>query len=241
MSFTELTGSDLIQMMTDRLGGYANAMTADVMLDLLNEGKDKVWVILKTLNESFFHTSTQSTDNTKDNFFGPFTTSAREYTLPIDFRAIRFIEVTTAGFASMRFVKMVMTDPVWQQARRNANDPTVNAVGTAQFEFYYDIVEAPTGGFELIFAQNFAQQVQATLWYIRGLPDFEAGDSINQIIRPFSRAIVTFAVKKAMKVLQDEPMTAQWESDWKEDVISTAQGAGPINQADPKYVVDFEG
>jgi hypothetical protein len=240
-TFTELTGSDLIQMMTDRMGGYANAMTADVMLDLLNEGKDKLWTILKMLNESFFHTSSQSTDPTKVNYFGSFVTTAREYQLPGDFRAIRFIECTTAGFASARFVKKRMTDPDWQFARRNANDPTVNAVGTAQFEFYYDIVESQNGGFELVFAQNFAAPLQCTLWYIRGIPDFEAGDSINQIIRPYSKAIVTFAVKKAMCILQDESLSALWEQDWRKDIIDTSQGSSPINQADPIFVVDFEG
>jgi hypothetical protein len=161
--------------------------------------------------------------------------------LPADFRAIRFIECTTSGFATVRFVKSLMTDPAWQFARRNANDPTTQPIGTAQFEFYYDIVESPAGGFELIFAQNFAVQLQATVWYIRGLLDFGSNDIINQIIRPYSKAIVTFAVKKAMKILMDEPMSAQWETDWRDDVIATAQGAGPINAADPKFVVDFEG
>jgi hypothetical protein len=240
-TFTELTGSDLIQMMTDRMGGYANAMTADVMLDLLNEGKDKLWSILKVLNESFFHTSSQSTDPTKVNYFGSFIPLVREYQLPGDFRAIRFIECTTPGFATVRFVKTLMTDPAWQFARRNANDPSTQPIGTAQFEFYYDIVESPNGGFELIFAQNFAIQIQATLWYIRGIPDFEAGDTINQIIRPYSKKIVTFAVKKAMCILQDEPMSALWEQDWQKDITETAQTAGSINQADPRYCVDFEG
>jgi hypothetical protein len=237
--FSELAGSDLIQMMTDRLGGYANAMTADVMLDLLNEGKDKVWTILKSLNESFFHASSQSTDSTKVNFFGSFVPNVREYQLPGDFRAMRFIECTTSGYASARFVKTVMTDPAWQQARRAANDPSISAA--TQFEFYYDIVESPAGGFEMVFAQNFAVQLQCTVWYIRGLPDFEAGDSINQVIRPYCKSIVTFAVEKAMKVLQDESMSAQWESDWRQDIIGTAQGAGPINQSDARYVQDFEG
>src|ERR1700720_4171105 len=87
-SFAELRGSDIVAMVQDRLGGYANALNENVILDVINEGKDEVWSILKNLNENYFQSSTRYDDATQTNYFGPITPKEREYALPVDFRAV---------------------------------------------------------------------------------------------------------------------------------------------------------
>jgi hypothetical protein len=256
-TFTELRGSDLVGMVQDRLGGYKNALDESVILDVLNEGKDEVWAILKNLSQNYFQASTRYDDPTQTNYFGSINTKEREYALPADFRAIRFIECVTPGFQNIEFTRRSMTSPTWKDARRAANElSNVNGVAS----YFYDIAEQDTGtptedtqtganpsgiptsgGFELVFAQFPETTLQLVIWYLRAIPDMEADTVMDQIIRPFSKKIANFAVEKCMKILQDVTMSESWLKSWRNDVITIAQTGGNVDQADSQYVQDFVG
>lgn len=253
MAFAELRGSDLIRMVQRRLGGYANAYDNDVILDVINEGKDKVWSILKSLSSNYFQASTQFSDVTSTNYFGPLTGTQREYKLPDDFRAIRFIEVVTTGYEDVEFLMSNMTTPEWKAARRASNQ-LKNSNGVAKY--YYDIAEADQGekltdpvtspatapgGFEMVLAQFPETPLQLVVWYLRALPDIEADTILDQIVSPYSKYIANFAVEKCMKIVQDLQMSSSWLQSWRDDVITVAQSGGQINQADPTFVTDFLG
>lgn len=257
MPFAELKGADLVSMVQDRLGGYANALNENVVLDFINEGKDEVWTVLKNLNQNYFQASTRYDDNTQVNYFGPVTFQEREYALPADFRAIRFIECVTPGFQNIEFVRRPMTSPTFKDARRAANElSNVNGVAV----YFYDIAEQDTGtpledtetgqdptgkkasgGFEIVFAQFPETTLQLVLWYLRALPDMETDTTLDQILFPYSKKIANFAVERAMKVLQDLPMSESWKEGWRQDLIVIAQSGGQIDQADAQFVVDFIG
>jgi hypothetical protein len=257
MAFAELTGSDIVKMVQDRLGGYANALNEDVILDVVNEGKDEIWTILKNLNENYFQASSRYDDPTQTNYFGPINPQEREYALPKDFRAIRFIECVTSGFADVTFVRRAMTSPTFREARRAANELS-NVAGVNVY--WYDIAEQDVGtplvdtevgtdksgatakgGFEIVLAQYPETTLQIVLWYLRALPDMEADTVIDNILFPYSKKIANFAVEKCMKILQDLQMSAAWLQSWRQDITTVAQSGGKIDQADAQFVTDFTG
>ena len=257
MSFVELTGSDLTKMVQSRLGGYANALDTDIILDVINEGKDEIWSILKSLNANYFQASTRYDDPTQDNYFGLIVPGEREYALPPDFRAIRFIECVTSGYESVVFVRRSMTSSSWKDSRRSSNESS-NANGVSTY--VYDIAEQSTGtlledaetgrdttskkasgGFEIVLAQFPEASLQLVVWYLRALPDLEQDTVLDQIVRPYSKKIANFATEKCMKILQDLNMSAAWLQSWRQDIISVAQGGGQVDQADAQFCEDFQG
>lgn len=257
MAFAELRGSDVVKMVQDRLGGYANALNEDVILDTVNEGKDEVWAILKNLNENYFQASTRYDDSTQTNYFGPINPQEREYVLPADFRSIRFVECVTTGFADVTFVRRPMTSPTFRDARRAANQLS-NVSGVAVY--FYDIAEQSTGtplvdteigtdkssakaqgGFEIVLAQYPETTLQLVIWYQRALPDMETDTILDNIIMPYSKKIANFAVEKCMKILQDLQMSAAWLQSWRQDIITVAQTASNVDRADAQFVQDFSG
>lgn len=256
-SFAELRASDIVAMVQDRLGGYANALNQNVILDVINEGKDEVWSILKNLNENYFQASTRYDDTTQTNYFGPITPKERNYALPLDFRAIRFIECVTPGFANVEFVLRSMNSPTFKDARRAANELS-NVAGVTVY--FYDIAQqtagTPTvdeevgtnpsttkssGAFQMVLAQFPETTLQLVVWYLRALPDMETDTVLDNIIAPFSKKIANFAVEKCMKILQDLQMSGAWLQTWRQDIVVIAQTGGKINQADATYVTDFIG
>lgn len=231
---TSLTGQDLIDDASRRLMGYANALDEDTLLSFLNEGKDEVWAVLKTLQNDYFETKSQFADNTQVNYFGPMSTTQREYTLPVDLREIHFVEVVTAGFQQAIFTYKDASSEDWRSARRAAN---VDTTLSPSVEYFYTII-----GKNLMEIAQFPETAfQVVLWYTRNLLDFEVSDPVDEVVLPFTHKIADFAVKKAMLGLQDQEQFNAWRTEWKDDILMIATSAGPRNQANPEFVEDFLG
>jgi len=240
-----ITGQFLIDLTNDNLAGYANSVSDRQLLSHLNEAKDEVWTLLKSLQDEDFLQTSQNTDSTQLNYFpkdingnplanGALSTTLRDYTLPADFREIKFIEVTLKGYEQTVFVFKEVNSEDWKTARRSANvDPTL----TPTIEYFYTIRNKKI--FSL--AQFPEVPFTLTLWYTQSLPDFEAGDVISSILDPYNKKMATYAAKKSMIGTQDPSQFALWTSQWKEDIISITTGSAPTNQSDAKYVEDFLG
>lgn len=232
----QVKGQYLIDLANSLLGGYQNGVNSDVLLSLLNEGKNEVWMILKSLRADWFITSSQATDSTQNNYFGPMSTSVREYTLPNDFQEMKFLECLDVGYEDVAFVYRDMASAQWKEARRSST----NAPGGSQanLEYHYDIV----GKNQLVLAEypefNF-QKVK--LWYVRIIPDFDAGDLIDEIVYPYANKIAFYASKLAMLPLQDQPMYAAWKEEWKESIVRIASSADPRQISDTVYVDAWDG
>jgi hypothetical protein len=230
-----LTGQDLFQMAQNNLGGYANAVQPEKLLQWLNEGKDEVWAILKANLDDFFLETTQSSDNTAANYFAPLQPGTRDYFLPSNFREIRNIECVTPGYELADFTYRKISDPEWREARKSAN-----AAGAAEpnaSDFLYTLLG--TTGFRL--AEYPPTQLDLRIDYVKWIPDFEAdGTQIEAILAPFVKELANYAVKKAHLSLQDDGSFATWSQDWRASILRIAQ-ATPRNQSDPVFVQDFVG
>jgi len=235
MAETSLTGQDLLDLANARLLGYANAVDTDVLMSYLNEAKDEVWSVLKNLEDEYFVTSTQSTDATKVNYFGPMSTTVREYTLPVDFKEIKFIEILDKGYEQTVFTFKNITDNDFRSARRAAS---VDSTLTPSVEYFYAIV----GKNQFVMAQFPEVAFQKpVLWYTRGILDFELSDQVDEIVLPYTKKIANYAVKRITLGLQDTKLWAAWKEEWKADLMTIASTAAPRNEADPEFVDDFLG
>lgn len=238
----DLSGQALINLAQTNLGGLANAVTPDQLLSFINEGKDELWSILKQQNENLFTVSSQSTTPTGSYYFAPLSTTVREYALPFDVRDILFIEVTgPSGYERVKFTRRPMLSSPFRDARTSAT--AFNAQGSSSSlsgvgEYFYDIVGKGT----LVLAQYPEIAFSLNIWFVRALPDITVGQTsgtIDEIVFPFHKKIVDFAVSKIM-LREDMSEFAIWKEQWKEDIINVVQGVGR-KSADPQFVQDFEG
>jgi hypothetical protein len=238
----DLSGQALINLAQTNLRGLANAVTSDQLLSYLNEGKDELWSILKQQNENLFTVSSQSTNSNGAYYFAPLSTTAREYTLPFDVRDILFIEVTSpSGYERVRFTRKSMLSAAFRDARTAAN--AFNSQGGSSplsgiGEYFYDIVGKGT----FVLAQYPEVAFSLNIWFVRALPDITIGQTtgtIDEILFPFHKKIIDFAVSKIMLREDMEQFTA-WREQWKEDIINVVQGVGR-KSADPQFVEEFEG
>lgn len=162
-----MNGEDLLKMVTDRLLGYANVMNVSAYLDFLNEAKDEVWTQLKTLNQDYFGAISQNTDPTADDYFPTLDPTKREYVLPNDFSAIRFIEPTSAGYESIKFKFCNLESGEFQSSRRSAN---IDRIQSPASIYWYTIF----GKNQFIMALYPEVALAVTLYYIRHLHDIIA-------------------------------------------------------------------
>lgn len=235
MAVDSLVGQDLIDEANARLAGYQNGVDPQALLSYLNEGKDEIWALLKNLNQEYFVTPTQNTDNTQLNFFDVLSTAVRQYTLPGDLRSIKFIEIATEGFTDTVFEYKDLTDVEFRDARRDATRRNTPA-GQTETIFYTRI-----GKDQMVLAQFPPANLLITIWYVRSLPDFEPDQAVDEILFPYSKKIADYACKKAMLGLQDSQQFAAWSAEWKQDCITVQSGASPTNSADADFVQDFQG
>ena len=238
MSVTPIHGRDLADLMNNQLGGYQGALDDAMVFSFLNEGKNEVWGILKTLGQNYFGTSSQSTDTTQDSYFGPLDVTKREYNLPNDCREVRFLEVTDVGYEDTRFEYRPLSSTDFIDARRANTNNILNADTTiAQDVYYYTIVGKKT----LMFAQFPQIAFHVTIWYNRILPDFDADAIVDEILYPFVQKITEYAVKKATLTLQDLPLSEAWRETWRESVQRIASTADPRDSSGPLFVDDYMG
>lgn len=225
---------ELIDLANSELAGYQNAVDSTALNSFLNEGKDEVWSALKQLNDEYFLVFSQSTVSTDPYYFGPLTTSTREYALPSDFREIKFIEVVTQGYTNAQFVYKDPTSPEFRDARRLANSGGPNS-NTNNLFFLYTIV----GKNQFVMADFPPIPLTLKLWYIRSLADYEPSDSVDEILFPYTKKICTYAVRKALLSTQDQAMWAAWKQEWRDGIISVTSTAAPRNQSDPVFTIGF--
>lgn len=234
---TTYTGQDLLDMANQRLLGYQNAVDSDTLLSYLNEGKDELWAILKNLEAQYFTHSSQNTDNTKNDFFGPVNSTTRDYIAPIDLREINHIYCFDTGLQQTVFTYKNETDRDWVDAYRDASIDSLSNAAPA-IEYYYTI----RGHNSLRFAQFFQNGItNLQIDYTRAILDFGLTDTVDEIVIPYSRKIANYAVKKAILGLKDAEAFDRWREEWKDDILMITSSAGPRNQADPTFVADFLG
>lgn len=231
-----MTGQELVKLTQNKLAGYANVASVQSLLGHLNEAKDEVWKVLKSLDDQHFVTHTQSTDDTALDYFPALSPDAREYDLPADFREMKFIEVVAPqNEESVEFVFRKINHPDFVHARRSSTLDQHADVGSS---YFYTITGDKPQRFVL--AQWPEKAYGLRIWYVRSLPDFNLTDDVTQIISPYDRKIADYAAKRVM-LANDLTRFEAWRTEWREDVMTMAETAGPRNQADAVYVQDFEG
>lgn len=230
-----LSGQNLLDLLNINLGGMANFGNQAQKLSYLNEGKDEIWGVLKSLDENYFVINSQALDATKTTYFGALLPSTREYTLPTDFRGMKFVEVTApTGYEFVRFIRRSMTHPDFRDARRSSTAGGSSS-GTSIGNYYYDVVGKAT----MMLAQYPEIGFTLTLWYVRALPDITLNASVDEIVFPFTKKIVDYAVMK-IRLRDDATAFSEWREVWRQDLINVAQNAGR-DEADPQFVQDWLG
>ena len=237
MAAPTITGQYLIDLTNDLLAGYQNGVDSRALLSYLNLAKDEVWSVTKELHDEYFQVSSQSTTPTADFYFPQLSTATRQYTLPADLRSIEYIEVTTPQYQGTEFVFAKFNSPEFREERKQSNELNGPDSNNNVDVYHYTIA----GKDQFIMAAYPAQNLNLTLWYTRALPDFEAGDTIAEILCPFSKKLAEFAAKRAMSGTQDAGQFAIWKQEWRDSLINLVQSSGSRNDADPQFVQDFDG
>lgn len=237
MSLPVISGQTLIDMFYARVGGYGAAFTVNEILDFLNEAKDELWGVLRTLDEDYFVAGSQASTSTDDDYFAALTTSSREVNLPNNCREVRSIEVTTAGYEDWVFEWRNLSDPEFQAERRAATSAGAGCGRQLTDTFFYTILGRRT----LMLATYPDAAVTAKIWYVKALDDFDVDDEITDILHPFSKKLVSFAAERGILSLQDEQLSEEWRKRWKEDVQAIALVAAPRSSTNAEFVTDWEG
>lgn len=229
------TVNDLIKLTQDELMGYSNALTNQQLLEHLNSAKNAMWKILKTAQVDYFGTSSQSTTSTADNYFAALNTAARQYTLPPDFREMRFIEVTAPiGYEQTRFIYRKISHVDFQTARRNATEDKSQQPALL---YFYTII----GKDQFVLAQFPEVAFQLVLWYIRSIPDFVLGDQVDEVLAPYSDEMAVFAAKRIMLMEQDQVQWDAWAKEWKEGIIQDMEASAPRQSSDVECAMEYNG
>lgn len=236
-AFPAMTGQQLLSTLDINLGGLKNSVTTQQKWEFLNAGKDEMWMILKQLDENYFVIDSQAVDSTKTNYFGPLNTTTREYTLPTDCRDILFIECTAPiGQEFTQFVKSSVTSPEFREARQNAtaNNNQGSSIITLDV-YHYDVIGKLT--FKLA---EFPQQAfTLIITYVRALPVISAASVVDEILTPWTRKIVDYAVQRVM-LLKDPGAWQEWVSVWRSDIQQTMQSANR-SDSDIRTASDYNG
>jgi hypothetical protein len=234
-----VTGQYLIDACNDLLAGYQNGVDSRALLTYLNMAKDEVWSVTKELHEEYFQTFSQNTNPSGSYYFPVLSTATREYTLPEDLRSIEYIECQTAtsGGATAVFKYAKLNSPAFKEARARSNELGGPEPNNNQQEYIYTIA----GQDQFVLASYPSQNYSIILWYTFALPDFEASDTLSEILFPFSKKLAEYAAKRAMIGLQDPGQFAMWAKEWRDSLINLVQGEGTRNDADAQFVEDFTG
>lgn len=237
MAVPTVTGQTLIDVTNDLLAGYQNGVDSRALLTYLNLGKDEIWGVTKELHEEYFQVLSQSTAPTADFYFAPLNITTREYTLPADLRSIEFVQCTTVGYENTKFTYKKLNSPDFQQARMSANAANGPNLNNNVDTYYYSIA----GKNQLVLASYPPAALTLILFYTRAIPDFEAGDVVDEILFPFSKKLAEFAAQRAMLGLQDPTQFAAWKATWRDSLMNLVQSEGTRNDADATFVTDFYG
>jgi hypothetical protein len=234
LSNPTVSGQNLIDDIRVRLGGLANVFTVDQLLSFSNDGVGEVWSVIRSLDLDYFAASSQDTTATDDDFFLDLTTSTREYELPKNCRELRAIEVLTVGFEDKQFQFRRFDDPEFQEARRFST-AAGSGSGSCLAIYFYTVF-----GTRMLLAQYPETTLKAKLWYIKALDDIDI-DSVPEILHPFNKKIVDFAVKKAILSTQNLEMALGWKTEWMDSVKTLAMSVGSRSSTNATFSVDYLG
>lgn len=237
MGVPTITGQYLIDLTNDLLAGFQNAIDSRALLSYLNMGKDELWSVTKELHDEYFQVFSQSTSSTSDFYFPALSTTTRQYTLPADLRSIEYIECTTPSFQGVEFRYAKSNSPEFREQRKQSNELGGPDTNNNTQIYYYTIA----GKDQFTMAAYPPTSLNITLWYTRALPDFEASDTIAEILCPFSKKLAEYAAKKAMIGTQDPTQFGVWSKEWRDSLINCVQSSGSRNDADAQFVQDFTG
>ncbi len=240
MPFNDLlpsvNGQYLIDKTLRKLGGYRNAVDVVDALDAINEAKDEVWSILKATKEDYFATFSQNTDSTLDTFFAALTTTAREFTLPRNFRQMKGIQINDSGKEEIEFEPRDFADPEFQASRKASTAPSSSTASRPTY--FYDIIGIRT----LILAQFPEAPFDITLLYIRAVADIDIDEELDEVLFPFTNAIATRAAADlASHTLHDNELGSSLYEDWKEQKRSLESAAEQRDISKGRVVADFQG
>lgn len=237
MAVPTTTGQYFIDLTNDLLAGYQNGVDSRAMLTYLNMAKDELWSVIKELHDEYFQVFSQSTNSANDFYFPALSTASRSYTLPSDLRSIEYIECTTASYQGVEFRYAKLNSPEFREERKQSNE-----LGGPNTNNNVDVMRYSIAGKnQLVLASYPPANLTLTLWYTRGLPDFEPSDVVDEILFPFSKKMAEYAAKKAMLGAQDAGQFAAWSKEWRDSLINCVQSAGERNDADPQFAQDFFG
>jgi len=232
-----VTGQALIDITNDLLAGLQNGVDSRALLTYLNMAKDEVWGVTKELHEEYFQVLSQSTTPTADFYFGPLNIATREYILPADLRSIEFVECITPGFENTKFTYKKLNSPDFQQARMSANAQNGPDLNNNVDTFFYSIA----GKNQFVLASYPPAPLTLILFYTRAIPDFEAGDTVDEILFPFSKKLAEYAAEKVTLGAQNVGLFSAWTKVWRDSLINLVQSEGTRNDADATFVQDFYG
>lgn len=228
----------LITSIQTRLGGSANAITPDQLLDFVNEAKDEFWEVLASCESDYFGQNTTTTPG-QTNTFLALTTTNRIYALPADCLHPRFIEVVAPnGYEFVRFVYRPISHPEFQEQRRvgTANGAGAGTNNSPLAIYYYTI----WGKNNFLLAAFPEVAFTLTIWYIRAIADLVLSGNFDETVLPFPKKIVDYAVSR-IRLIKDVNEWVAWKEAWKEDVITLIEAATPRSSTDPIFASDFTG
>ena len=237
MANPQIFGQTLHESLVVKLGGLSNAFDTNELLDFLNQSKDAVWSVLRSLGQEYFVDQTQAATSTADDFFQVLSTTVREYDLPPNTRELRMIECTTEGYKHLKFEQRSMSDRDFVEARNWASVQS-SATGTGYSGTY---LYAVVGRRKLMFAQFPEAALTLQIWRVVALDDLSLETELTEILHPFWRAIVDFAAMLANLSLTRTDMDAAWQNQWQLDVRLIAGSAVPRASTAPVFIDDYEG
>ena len=218
-----------------RLAGLANAFTQQQLISFINEGKDELWEAFITSADDYFVQSTTTTAG-QTNTLATLSTTTREYTLPSDCLAPRFIECVTPGFEYIRFVYRKITHPDFQEQRRSATQSGSDASSLTFQTYYYTIVGKNT----IMFAAFPETAFTIKVWYVRALPDLvNLGDALDEMVQPLARRITDYVVKQ-IQLIKDPNAWVAWKEDWKDKIALTVEAASPRDETTPTFSIEYD-
>lgn len=231
-----MVGADLVNLANDRLAGYENAVSPSTLMSFVNEGKDAVWNLMKSLDKEYFMQVTQNTSPASASYFPSLTAASREYTLPSDCSSLEFIECLTPGYQTADFEFLEMNSTQFKELRR-AGGVSGQPLGVSPFVIYYTIV----GKDQFVLVAYPPATLALRLWYIRSIPDYESDTNVDDIVFPYAKLIANYAVQKALLSIQDPVQFTLWVSSWKSDVIELMQNAGDRDTTNAQFAEDYNG
>jgi len=233
----QIFGQTILESLVVKLGGLSNAFDTNELLDFINQGKDSVWAVLRSLGQDYFVDETQATTSANDDFFQVLSTTVREYDLPLNTRELRMIECTTEGYKHLKFEQRSMSDRDFVEMRNWASRQS-STTGTGYSGTY---LYAVVGRRKLMFAQFPEAALTLQIWRVVALDDLSLETELTEILHPFWRAIVDLAAKLASLSLTRTDMEAAWQNQWQLDVRLIAGSAVPRASTAPVFVQDYEG